>query len=135
MTTSFLRAAAFALAAAASSLAIGSAHAAADPAAIVKHYAEEAGVRATPHTFRHQAITWLTRHSGMADAELWIADGRVAVNGRTLDSANVVVGEGDRITVDGHPLAKRERTRLFLFHKPRGLVTTTLRPASGSCWR
>jgi putative iron-regulated protein len=40
MTTSFLRAAAFALAAAASSLAIGSAHAAADPAAIVKHYAE-----------------------------------------------------------------------------------------------
>lgn len=40
MTTSFLRAAAFALAAATSGLAIGSAHAAADPAAIVKHYAE-----------------------------------------------------------------------------------------------
>ena len=40
MTTSFLRAAAFALAAAASSLAIGSAHAAADPAAIVKHYTD-----------------------------------------------------------------------------------------------
>ena len=27
-------------------------------------------MRCTPHTFRHQAITWLTRHSGMADAEL-----------------------------------------------------------------
>ena len=40
MTTSFLRAAAFVLAAATSSLAIGSAHAAADPAAIVKHYAD-----------------------------------------------------------------------------------------------
>ena len=40
MTTSFLRVAAFALAAATSGLAIGSAHAAADPAAIVKHYAE-----------------------------------------------------------------------------------------------
>ncbi len=40
MKTSFLRAAAFALAAAASSLAIGSAHAAADPAAIVKHYTD-----------------------------------------------------------------------------------------------
>src|SRR5262249_17112701 len=37
---------------------------------IVKRYAEAAGVKATPHTFRHQAITWLTRHSGMADAEL-----------------------------------------------------------------
>ena len=40
MTTFFLRTAAFALAAATSGLAIGSAHAAADPAAIVKHYAE-----------------------------------------------------------------------------------------------
>jgi integrase len=42
---------------------------------IVKQYAEEAGVRATPHTFRHQAITWLTRHSGMADAELQLITG------------------------------------------------------------
>jgi integrase len=42
---------------------------------IVKKYAEEAGVRATPHTFRHQAITWLTRHSGMADAELQLITG------------------------------------------------------------
>ncbi len=42
---------------------------------IVRKYAEEAGVRATPHTFRHQAITWLTRHSGMADAELQLITG------------------------------------------------------------
>jgi integrase/recombinase XerD len=42
---------------------------------IVKVYAEQAGVRATPHTFRHQAITWLTRHSGMADAELQLITG------------------------------------------------------------
>jgi integrase/recombinase XerD len=42
---------------------------------IVKRYAEVAGVRATPHTFRHQAITWLTRHSGMADAELQLITG------------------------------------------------------------
>ena len=42
---------------------------------IVKKYAEEAGVQATPHTFRHQAITWLTRHSGMADAELQLITG------------------------------------------------------------
>ena len=42
---------------------------------IVKQYAEEAGVQATPHTFRHQAITWLTRHSGMADAELQLITG------------------------------------------------------------
>lgn len=42
---------------------------------IVKNYAEEAGVRCTPHTFRHQAITWLTRHSEMADAELQLITG------------------------------------------------------------
>lgn len=42
---------------------------------IVKDYVEKAGVKATPHTFRHQAITWLTRHSGMADAELQLITG------------------------------------------------------------
>ena len=42
---------------------------------IVKVYAENAGVQATPHTFRHQAITWLTRHSGLADAELQLITG------------------------------------------------------------
>ena len=42
---------------------------------IVKSYAEKAGVQATPHTFRHQAITWLTRHSGLADAELQLITG------------------------------------------------------------
>jgi site-specific recombinase XerD len=42
---------------------------------IVKSYAEQAGVKASPHTFRHQAITWLTRHSGLADAELQLITG------------------------------------------------------------
>jgi integrase len=34
-------------------------------------------MKATPHTFRHQAIAWLTRHSGMADAELQLITGHV----------------------------------------------------------
>jgi integrase len=42
---------------------------------IVKQYADKAGVKATPHSFRHQAITWLTRHSGLADAELQLITG------------------------------------------------------------
>ena len=42
---------------------------------VVKLYAERAGVQCTPHTFRHQAITWLTRTSGMADAELQLITG------------------------------------------------------------
>ncbi|HVP98274.1 MAG TPA: S4 domain-containing protein, partial [Roseiarcus sp.] len=53
------------------------------------------------------------------DAEAWIAAGRVAVNGKVLDSPAYNVTEADDIRVDGEPLAPIERTRLFLFHKPR----------------
>jgi integrase len=42
---------------------------------IVKLYSEQTGVNATPHTFRHQAITWLTKNSGLADAELQLITG------------------------------------------------------------
>jgi 23S rRNA pseudouridine2605 synthase len=62
------------------------------------------------------------------DAERWIADGRVAVNGKVLDSPAHNVGPRDRILVDGAPLPARERTRLWLYHKPRGLVTTARDP-------
>ncbi len=41
---------------------------------IVKYYAEKAGIKATPHTFRHQAITWLSKH-GFTDAELMLIAG------------------------------------------------------------
>ena len=57
------------------------------------------------------------------EAEAWIAAGRVAVNGAVISSPALNVTPADRVTVDGQPLPERERTRLFLFHKPRGLVT------------
>lgn len=62
------------------------------------------------------------------DAELWIEQGRVALNGVVLTSPAVNVSAKDKITIDGEPLAQRVRTRLFLFHKPRGLVTTDRDP-------
>jgi len=62
------------------------------------------------------------------EAEQWIAAGRVAVNGAVVTSPALNVTDRDRIAVDGAPLPKRERTRLFLYHKPRGLVTTHADP-------
>jgi len=58
------------------------------------------------------------------EAETWILAGRVAVNGETLTSPAFTVSPRDEIAVDGKPLPGRERTRLFLYHKPKGLVTT-----------
>ena len=58
------------------------------------------------------------------EAEGWIAAGRVEVNGERLTSPALNIKPGDRVSVDGKPLPQAERTRLFLYHKPRGLVTT-----------
>jgi 23S rRNA pseudouridine2605 synthase len=62
------------------------------------------------------------------DAEAWIAAGRVCVNGKPIDSPAVNVTGRDRITIDGKPMPRRERTRAFLYNKPAGLVTTNADP-------
>lgn len=62
------------------------------------------------------------------DAEAWVSAGRVSVNGKVLESPAFNVQPDDKVLVDGEPLAQRERTRLFFFHKPRGTVTTAYDP-------
>ncbi len=62
------------------------------------------------------------------EAESWIGEGRVALKGVALTNPAVNVRHDDKITIDGAPLAHRDRTRLFLFHKPRGLVSTARDP-------
>ncbi|MEL7302313.1 MAG: pseudouridine synthase, partial [Pseudomonadota bacterium] len=58
------------------------------------------------------------------DAERWIGEGRVKLNGRVLETAAQVVGPSDKIEVDGAPLPLREPARLWRYHKPKGQVTT-----------
>ncbi len=59
------------------------------------------------------------------DAERLIVEGRVAVNGRKIPSPALNVTEADHITVDGKPVATAQPPRLWLYHKPPSLVTTT----------
>jgi 23S rRNA pseudouridine2605 synthase len=58
------------------------------------------------------------------EAERWIAEGRVSVDGKKLTSPAISVTETSHIIVDGKPLPEVERTRLWRYHKPSGLVTS-----------
>ena len=74
-----------------------------------------------------ERIAKVIAHAGLCsrrEAERWIAEGRVAINGRTLDSPARTVADSDIITVDGKPLPQRPQARLWRYHKPEGLVTT-----------
>ncbi len=74
-----------------------------------------------------ERIAKVMARAGLASrrqAEAWIAEGRVAVNGAVITSPALNVKPSDRIAVNGQPLPLAERTRLFLYNKPRGLVTT-----------
>ena len=74
-----------------------------------------------------ERIAKVIARAGLAsrrEAEAWITAGRVAVNGAVISSPALNVTARDRISVDGMPLPRRARTRLFRYHKTRGLVTT-----------
>jgi 23S rRNA pseudouridine2605 synthase len=80
-------------------------------------------------TSEHQGerIAKVIARAGLAsrrEAEAWIAAGRVSVNGKPIASPALNVTATDTVAVDGMPLRRAERARLFLYHKPRGLVTT-----------
>jgi 23S rRNA pseudouridine2605 synthase len=79
------------------------------------------------HPARGARIAKVIARAGLASrraVEAWIKAGRVSVNGKVIDTPALNVTDADQIAVDGEPLPRRERTRLFLYHKPRGLLTT-----------
>ncbi len=83
------------------------------------------------HSGRGERVAKVIARAGLAsrrEAEAWITAGRVAVNGKVVASPALNVTPADRVAVDGQPLPVRERTRLFLYHKPRGLLTTHADP-------
>lgn len=74
-----------------------------------------------------ERIAKLLSRAGVAsrrEAERMIAAGRVAVNGKTIDSPALNVTDTDRIAVDGAEIGAPDAPRLWLYHKPPGVVTT-----------
>lgn len=81
----------------------------------------------TQETPKGDRIAKVLARAGIAsrrEAERMIEAGRVSVNGKTLTSPALNVTSSDKITVDGKQIAEAEETRLWLYHKPTGLVTT-----------
>lgn len=78
-------------------------------------------------TPKGERIAKILSRAGVAsrrEAERMIEAGRVAVNGRRIDSPALNVTPRDKITVDGAPLPEADQPRLWLYHKPTGLVTS-----------
>ncbi len=87
-----------------------------------------AGAMSTKPTPEGDRIAKVIARAGLAsrrEAERMIEEGRVAVNGAVIDRAALNVTDRDRIEVDGKPLDAPEAARIWLYHKPAGLVTTT----------
>ncbi|WP_085907372.1 pseudouridine synthase [Kiloniella majae] len=62
------------------------------------------------------------------DAERWIAEGRVKLDGKVLETPAIVVGPDNAIEVNGEPLPLPERPRLWKYHKPKGQITAARDP-------
>ncbi|MEQ8371388.1 MAG: pseudouridine synthase [Alphaproteobacteria bacterium] len=80
-----------------------------------------------PESGARQRIARLMARSGVCsrrEAERWIAQGRVQVNGQVLTTPAVTVGAEDRVLVDGEPLKPPEAPRLWSYYKPVGLVVS-----------
>jgi len=76
-------------------------------------------------------IAKLLARAGVAsrrDVERMIADGRIALNGETVTTPATILTSLRGVTVDGKAVKEPEATRLFLFHKPAGLLTTAKDP-------
>ncbi|MDF7777813.1 pseudouridine synthase, partial [Sphingomonas sp. AOB5] len=78
-----------------------------------------------------QRIAKLLARAGIAsrrEIERMIAEGRVALNGKVLDTPATTLASLDGITVDGNPVQQAAPARLFRYHKPSGLLTTERDP-------
>lgn len=58
------------------------------------------------------------------EAETYITQGRITVNGETVETPAFLVNGDEDVRFDGEKIKKKDRTRLWLYHKPSGLITS-----------
>jgi len=58
------------------------------------------------------------------EVERMIADGRITLKDKPVTSPATFIAGTEGIKVDGKAIARSEKTRLWMYHKPKGLVTT-----------
>lgn len=78
-----------------------------------------------------QRVAKLIARAGLCsrrEAERWIEQGRVALDGERLTTPAVAIDDPGRLRVDGQPLPAPEAARLVRFHKPTGVLTAERDP-------
>ena len=93
---------------------------------------KDARSKAPETPLRAERIAKTMARAGIAsrrEVERLIGLGKVAVNGRILDTPATLVTRDDVITVDGKPIGAAQATRVWRYHKPAGLLTSHNDPA------
>ena len=81
--------------------------------------------------FSEERIAKVLSRSGVCsrrEAERWILQGRISVDGKIIDSPALNVSSENKILVDGNPIPEIEPTRIWRYHKPPGRLTTRKDP-------
>jgi 23S rRNA pseudouridine2605 synthase len=79
-----------------------------------------------------QRIAKMLARAGIAsrrEIERMIAEGRIAIDGVVVETPATLLSSLAGVTVDGNPVREAEAARLFLYHKPKGLLVTERDPA------
>lgn len=86
---------------------------------------------AEPREEGPQRIAKLLARAGVAsrrEVERMIAEGRIAIDGKTIDTPATLLAELRGVTVDGKPIRPAQSTRLFRFYKPQKAITAAHDP-------